>query len=68
MTNRQLKTLINKVGLSQSDLARLIYDTDKLTQPMRTVTSRYLTGAVNVPVWLPVILRLYIQANKINIK
>jgi hypothetical protein len=68
MTNRQLKTLINKIGLSQSDLARLIYDTDKLTQPMRTVTSRYLTGAVNVPVWLPVILRLYIQANKINIK
>lgn len=68
MTNRQLKTLINKIGLSQSDLARLIYDTDKLTQPMRTVTSRYLTGAVNVPVWLPVILRLYIQANKIKIK
>ena len=68
MTNRQLKTLINKIGLTQSDLARLIYDTDKLTQPMRTVTSRYLTGAVNVPVWLPVILRLYIQANKINIK
>ena len=68
MTNRQLKTLINKIGFSQSDLARLIYDTDKLTQPMRTVTSRYLTGAVNVPVWLPVILRLYIQANKINIK
>ena len=68
MTNRQLKTLINKVGLSQSDLARLIYDTDKLTQPMRTVTSRYLTGAVNVPVWLPVILRLYIQANKLKIK
>jgi len=68
MTNRQLKTLINKIGLSQSDLARLIYDTDKLTQPMRTVTSRYLTGAVNVPVWLPVILRLYIQANKLKIK
>ncbi len=68
MTNRQLKTLINKIGLSQSDLARLIYNTDKLTQPMRTVTSRYLTGAVNVPVWLPVILRLYIQANKIKIK
>ena len=65
MTNRQLKTLINKIGLSQSDLARLIYNTDKLTQPMRTVTSRYLTGAVNVPVWLPVILRLFIQANKI---
>ena len=68
MTNRQLKTLINKIVLSQSDLARLIYNTDKLTQPMRTVTSRYLTGAVNVPVWLPVILRLYIQANKIKIK
>ena len=68
MTNRQLKTLINKIWFSQSDLARLIYDTDKLTQPMRTVTSRYLTGAVNVPVWLPVILRLYIQANKIKIK
>jgi len=68
MNNRQLKTLINKIGLSQSDLARLIYDTDKLTQPMRTVTSRYLTGAVNVPVWLPVILRLYIQANKLKIK
>lgn len=61
MSNTELKNLINKVGLSQSDLARLIFDTDKLEQYQRIKINRYLSGKSKVPHWLPVIINLYIQ-------
>jgi hypothetical protein len=62
MTNKQLQKTMNEVGLSQSDLARLIFDTDKLQQYQRIKVNRYLSGKTKVPHWLPVILKMYIQA------
>ena len=67
MNNLELKNLINKVGLSQSDLARLIYDTDTINQSQRNIINRYLNGHVKVPQWLPVLIRLYAALNKIKL-
>lgn len=62
MTNKQLQKIMNELGLSQSDLARLIFDTDKLEQYQRIKINRYISGKSKVPHWLPVILKMYIQA------
>ena len=67
MNSAGLKTLINKVGLSQSDLTRLIYDTDTINQSQRNIVNRYLKGYVKVPAWLPVLIRLYATLNKIKL-
>ena len=67
MDNIELKNLINKVGLSQSDLTRLIYDTDTINQSQRNIVNRYLKGYVKVPAWLPVLIRLYATLNKIKL-
>jgi len=67
MNNLELKNLINKVGLSQSDLARLIYDTDTINQSQRNIVNRYMNGHVKVPAWLPVLIRLYAALNKIKL-
>tara|TARA_R100000655_G_C2932318_1_gene184218 strand:- start:44 stop:268 length:225 start_codon:yes stop_codon:yes gene_type:complete len=67
MNNTKLKNLINKVGLSQSDLARLIYDTDTINQSQRNIVNRYMNGHVKVPAWLPVLIRLYATLNKIKL-
>jgi transcriptional regulator with XRE-family HTH domain len=67
MNNLELKNLINKVGLSQSDLARLIYDTDTINQSQRNIVNRYMNGHVKVPAWLPVLIRLYEALNKIKL-
>jgi len=64
MTNKQLQKTMNEVGLTQSDLARLIFDTDKLQQYQRIKVNRYLSGKSKVPHWLPVIINLYIQTFK----
>ena len=64
MTNKQLQKTMNELGLSQSDLARLIFDTDKLQQYQRIKVNRYLSGKSKVPHWLPVIINLYIQTFK----
>tara|TARA_Y100001937_G_scaffold88776_1_gene119979 strand:- start:212 stop:409 length:198 start_codon:yes stop_codon:yes gene_type:complete len=63
MDNLELKNLINKVGLSQSDLTRLIYDTDKINQSQRNIINRYLNGHSKVPTWLPVLLKLFAAKN-----
>jgi hypothetical protein len=62
MTNKQLQKTMNEFGLSQSDLARLIFDTNKLEQYQRIKINRYISGKSKVPHWLPVILKMYIQA------
>ena len=62
MNSKQLQKTMNEVGLSQSDLARLIFDTDKLEQYQRIKINRYISGKSKVPHWLPVILKMYIQA------
>ena len=67
MNNTELKNLINKVGLSQSDLTRLIYDTDTINQSQRNIINRYLTGHTKAPIWLFVLLRLYAALNKIKL-
>tara|TARA_Y100001938_G_scaffold20459_1_gene25948 strand:+ start:999 stop:1205 length:207 start_codon:yes stop_codon:yes gene_type:complete len=67
MNNTELKDLINKVGLSQSDLARLIYDTDTINQSQRNIINRYLNGHSKVPQWLPVFIRLYAALYKIKL-
>ena len=67
MNSAGLKTLINKVGLSQSDLTRLIYDTDTINQSQRNIINRYMNGHVKVPAWLPVLIRLYATLNKIKL-
>ena len=67
MNNIELKNLINKVGLSQSDLTRLIYDTDTINQSQRNIINRYLTGHTKAPIWLFVLLRLYAALNKIKL-
>ena len=67
MNNTELKNLINKVGLSQSDLTRLIYDTDTINQSQRNIINRYMNGHVKVPAWLPVLIRLYAALNKIKL-
>jgi hypothetical protein len=67
MDNIELKNLINKVGLSQSDLTRLIYDTDTINQSQRNIINRYLNGHSKVPAWLPVLIRLYATLNKIKL-
>ena len=67
MNSAGLKTLINKVGLSQSDLTRLIYDTDTINQSQRNIVNRYMNGHVKVPAWLPVLIRLYAALNKIKL-
>jgi len=67
MNNTELKNLINKVGLSQSDLTRLIYDTDTINQSQRNIINRYLTGHTKSPIWLFVLLRLYAALNKIKL-
>jgi len=67
MNNTELKNLINKVGLSQSDLTRLIYDTDTINQSQRNIINRYLNGHSKVPTWLPVLIRLYATLNKIKL-
>ena len=64
MNSKQLQKTMNEVGLSQSDLARLIFDTDKLQQYQRIKINRYLSGKSKVPHWLPVIINLYIQTFK----
>ena len=67
MNNIELQNLINKVGLSQSDLTRLIYDTDTINQSQRNIINRYMNGHVKVPAWLPVLIRLYAALNKIKL-
>lgn len=67
MNNIELRNLINKVGLSQSDLTRLIYDTDTINQSQRNIINRYLNGHSKVPQWLPVLIRLYATINKIKL-
>jgi len=67
MNNIELQNLINKVGLSQSDLTRLIYDTDTINQSQRNIINRYLTGHTKAPIWLFVLLRLYAALNKIKL-
>ncbi len=62
MNSKQLQKTMNEVGLSQSDLARLIFDTDTLEQYQRIKINRYISGKSKVPHWLPVILKMYIQA------
>jgi len=62
MNSKQLQKTMNEVGLTQSDLARLIFDTDKLEQYQRIKINRYISGKSKVPHWLPVILKMYIQA------
>jgi len=63
MNNKQLQKTMNEVGLTQSDLARLIFDTDKLQQYQRIKINRYISGKSKVPHWLPVILKMYIHLN-----
>ena len=60
MTNQELQKTINKVGLNQSDLARMIYETETLTTSQRVVINRYWTGKVKIPHWLPKLLDRYI--------
>ncbi len=60
MTNKELQQRLNKVGLNQSDLARAIYDTKKLTTSQRVMINRYWTGKVKIPHWLPKLLDRYI--------
>ena len=67
MNNIELQNLINKVGLSQSDLTRLIYDTDTINQSQRNIINRYMNGHVKVPAWLQVLIRLYAALNKIKL-
>ena len=67
INNTELKNLINKVGLSQSDLTRLIYDTNTINQSQRNIINRYLNGHSKVPAWLPVLIRLYAALNKIKL-
>ena len=62
MNSKQLQKTMNEVGLTQSDLARLIFDTDTLEQYQRIKINRYISGKSKVPHWLPVILKMYIQA------
>jgi len=65
MTNKELQQRLNKVGLNQSDLARAIYDTKKLTTSQRVMINRYWIGKVKIPHWLPKLLEGYItKANE----
>ena len=65
MTNKELQQRLNKVGLNQSDLARAIYDTKKLTTSQRVIINRYWLGKVKIPHWLPKLLEGYItKANE----
>ena len=64
MNNKQLQKTMNEVGLTQSDLARLIYDTNEITISHRVMISRYLTGKHKVPNWLVALLKIYRKLNK----
>jgi hypothetical protein len=67
MKNKELQKTLDRIKFNQSDLARLIYDTDTINQSQRNIINRYLNGHVKVPQWLPVLIRLYAALNKIKL-
>ena len=67
MKNKELQKTLDRIKFNQSDLARLIYDTDTINQSQRNIINRYLNGHSKVPAWLPVLIRLYAALNKIKL-
>jgi|TARA_R100000093_G_C1912285_1_gene63133 hypothetical protein len=67
MKNKELQKTLDRIKFNQSDLARLIYDTDTINQSQRNIINRYLTGHTKAPIWLFVLLRLYAALNKIKL-
>ena len=61
MQPKELKKTLDQIGLSQSDLARLIFNTSNLKPYQRIKINRYISCKSSVPHWLPVILKMYIN-------
>jgi len=57
MTKRQLKKLMNQLGITQADLSKICFN--QVTQSDRNIVSTWLSGAKPIPRWLPQMLNYY---------
>ena len=57
MNKKQLKKIMNQLGISQADLARICFG--QCTPSDRVILSTWLSGAKPIPRWLPQLLKHY---------